>query len=335
MQYSRKNMSTAENAPRTIAELDSNQVEAFIADSPDVNRRLASAHAVGNFVLLGESDSWNGYHPGQNPLQVRVQGKQLPIETTDYIANLVNPRYTETRDAQLEDEEVVEKVHEIADHLQSGGNLMIITPHVKNLIDVAFAEKYVADLLEIIAKQKTDRAIMVAKPISFLGYELDGATVPALNVLQALCNSILLGITRTESSRDIVSELPKPVVDFMNGQNYRYSERRLDKSRPDKRQSDKSRPDKGGWVVGMVPYATTQEKRDEQGNLILGTISPGTKKLMQRPDVKVLPVFANFLVKTPVVALPLGLLEIRDEDDINSLTKLLAETHQKYTPKPS
>ncbi len=303
--------------PTRIAELDRDQVADFIWNSPDVNRRLAASHAVGNFVLLGESDSWNGYHPGQNPLQVRVEGTQMPIEATDFTANLVNERYTETRDELLSDPDVVRKVVELDDHLQAGGNAIVTTPHVKNLVDIAFAEKVVSDIAEIVTGHKTDRGIMIAKSISELGYKLEMGTVSAVNVLRTLCRSTLFSYTRTDSTRDIVADLPKSVVDFMNAQNYRYATRRLDK---------------GGWMQAMVPYATTQEQRDDHGDLILGTISPGTKQMMKRDDVKIFPVYANFKPKSPIVAFPSGLITIRNETDIDSLTRLLADTYETYTP---
>lgn len=300
---------------------DLTEQERYIADAPEVARRLAQAHvnvASNQLKLLSEDPNNARAYPGQDPMCFYVEGEPQSVEDVDGVAGLIKPQFFEIQDMLAAQQNTSATISSISNSLESGSNVAIVTSH-EDITDIAFALKLVGNFLVDPKDPPPDSAIVVSKMIAEIGYDLGhDDPVVGIRALQLLCKDIFLSWPRTESAKSEINRLPPNEVS-------RHNRQMAEKLTEDL--------DKGGRLLAVAPTGTTRVSFDEAGEYKLNPLRDGTIEIMKHPLTQVLPMIVQFKEGAPAVAMHDELISVTNSEEANNVRRLLAKMHTEQAQK--
>lgn len=272
------------------------------------------AESEGRLVLLP-------IDPETYPAQTThiVEGAPMGAAIVEGIATEAVPLFPKIRDKAKEIEEQSQEFSRIAELIKGGNNVVIITNHGE-LIDIAVA--LAAVYCEIEKDDfKPTTAIIISKMVAMLGYNINGNTAVATDVLKLVCNYILQSFPRTESvKRSRFGDLLARFTDRHN---------------EDVNSELAEILEAGHSLVAISPSGTTDKPSDDDPNTyILAPVKDGTAAILTSDKTYVVPIAVWLDGEEPVFEMcdiPRKLTKKEEVDE--AMVKIAAKLQEKVPEK--
>lgn len=306
-----------------LTEAQQQDRDLYITNAPQVARNLLGPHVgPGSKMVLMEHDTEK--YPWQDPMCFVVDGEQQPLEASDEIATMAEPRFhemVEMAGAGGKAEEIIDSTYEL---LEDGSNIWMATAHVDDITDIAYAGKIVTNLLHgrHNGYRPKSTLIMIAKSIGEAAYLMDiedapePLEVPMVPAIQTGFTRIVMPWPRSPSTDEEFKNLPDAEVSRHNGE-----------------KGVKGAVDEtlkaGGTLGAIAPTGRTR--------LVNGAMSPvntATIGLMARPNTYVLPMIVWRQSEVPVVRFCSEPLQIdpKHPEQADAIMSLITSVMNKEIP---
>lgn len=168
-------------------------------------------------------------HPFQDPEAYLVKSKLHPVELGNQSARMADGRYDDMVEMARGDQEAEEIIRECGEIIANGGFIWIVTAHIDDLTDIAYAGQLTTSLLNEVggeAHTPKEKLMMLSMALSEGGYEMEvegvdkPLVIPMVQVVQTGFNKVIRTWPKTDSSIKILEEfgLPDFAVDrWING----------------------------------------------------------------------------------------------------------------------
>jgi hypothetical protein len=223
---------------------------------------LSSAHADGDDIVMLETDP--EAYPAQGAYFLASEPRDHEFVTN--MGNQVDSRFENMLDRMLEDKQQVKMLDRIAEHLESGGNIVNAVPHGSLLdIGVMHGLAYAA----LARNEVTFRSgIDISHGITGLGREFGGHKVALATALSWACHKIWFVTPRTENAAR--SEYSQVVPNSQIDQQNRVA-----------RADIAAEQDTGGMLITAALSATSYKLVGDARQLMAPTL--GTLKMFVHP----------------------------------------------------
>lgn len=294
----------------------------YIERAPAVGIELVRPHveAPGSNLVYLPQDHRN--YPGQDPMEFRVIGTPSPKDDVTKVADQIVPGYRKMREAVSRDPQTRPIIDRSGKILDDDGDIWVITAHT-DIKDFAFAEKMVLDLLDEQGYAPRKVIAIVGKALAEAGVELtlegldEPAIVPVIGTVGILCHTVYTPWQKTDTTRDVLKNLPKSEVDRNN------------QGVTDGVNQDL---DEGGVVAGQGPTGSTTVFPDETGRRRMREINPGAADLLMHKKAHVLPVAMSLAGPEPKARLCGGPYKIENAVQLRRVMELMVAHTNELTP---
>lgn len=308
---------------------------------PTVAKKLARPHieAPGSILVEYDEDPDDPMSSlGKAPDVFYVAGNPLPTEVVDQAAEKIAPGYMGARERMFADERSSAIFDQAYELLDSGESVVINTLHVRDLRDIAVAQKAADGFLLAKHQQRLGEGpdyqerswqtlISVNKAMAWAGVFLEGQKVGVIPTVSILDNHILLPWPITESSQAERGKLPESALRWNNRSVRRLANILMGREAPDDL-DDKVVPPQ---LAAIALTGTTRLATEEGGKskvstlsdasigLVVGSYALPMTAILNRPEPIIHPCAEPVLIERP--------------EQMDELMQLQVEDHNRHEPE--